>query len=89
MATTAGGDGRQKSNGLMGRNGHIDLRRELAGVYPSRSRPYNTGMEGYPAHRVALLADPPTGQLLIHEFPQHPGRIDVCRLPSFCPAGRL
>jgi 7-carboxy-7-deazaguanine synthase len=25
-------------------------------------------MEGYPAHRVALLADPPAGALLIHEI---------------------
>lgn len=30
--------------------------------------PYNTGMEAFPAHRVALLADAPPGQLLIHEI---------------------
>jgi len=35
---------------------------------PSDRLPYNTGMDPFPAHRVALLADPPPGKLLIHEI---------------------
>src|SRR5437868_8225309 len=47
--------------------GHVSRLPRIGGRLPSRGPPYNTGMDPSVAHRVALLADRPAGQLLIHE----------------------